>query len=156
MMPKMDGIDVCRQLKADPSLPFMPIIMITAKTGTQDVVTALDAGADEYLTKPVDHGALVARVKSMLRIKALTDTVQAQSTKLAEWNATLEKRVSEQLSQLERSIAAEAVFLAPTGGSHPVRRSAEDPLQPIGAKSWSSSSICAASLHLPKPPSPRK
>ena len=101
MMPKMDGIDVCRQLKTDPSLPFMPIIMITAKTGAQDVVTALDAGADEYLTKPVDHGALVARVKSMLRIKALTDTVQAQSKKLSEWNATLEKRVSDQLSQLE-------------------------------------------------------
>ncbi len=101
MMPKLDGIDVCRQLKADPSLPFMPIIMVTAKTASQDVVTALDAGADEYLTKPVDHGALVARVKSMLRIKALNDTVQAQSAKLAEWNATLEKRVNEQLSQLE-------------------------------------------------------
>jgi adenylate cyclase len=49
----------------------------------------------------VDHGALVARVDSMLRIKALTDTVQAQSAKLAEWNATLEKRVNEQLQQLE-------------------------------------------------------
>lgn len=101
MMPKMDGIDVCRLLKADASLPFMPIIMVTAKTDTQDIVTALDAGADEYLTKPVDHGALVARVKSMLRIKALNDTVQAQSAKLIEWNTTLEKRVSEQLGQLE-------------------------------------------------------
>jgi adenylate cyclase len=102
MMPKMDGVDVCRHLKADPCLPFMPIIMLTAKTASQDIVAALDAGADEYLTKPVDHGALVARVKSMLRIKALNDTVQAQSAKLAEWNATLEKRVNEQLSQLER------------------------------------------------------
>ena len=101
MMPKMDGIDVCRHVKADPSLPFMPIIMLTAKASTQDVVTALDAGADEYLTKPVDHGALVARVKSMLRIKALNDTVQAQSKKLAEWNTILEKRVAEQLHQVE-------------------------------------------------------
>ena len=50
----------------------MPIVMITAKTSTQDVVTALEAGADEYLTKPVDHGALVARVKSMLRINDLS------------------------------------------------------------------------------------
>jgi adenylate cyclase len=83
MMPKMDGIDVCRHLKSDTSLPFMPIIIITAKSGTQDVITAFDAGADEFLTKPVDHGALVARVKSMLRIKT-TDTVQAQSAKLAE------------------------------------------------------------------------
>jgi adenylate cyclase len=102
MMPKLDGVDVCRQLKADPALPFTPIIMVTAKGGTQDVIAALDAGADEYLTKPVDHGALVARVKSMLRIKALNDTVQAQSAKLAEWNATLEGRVTEQLRQLER------------------------------------------------------
>lgn len=101
MMPKMDGVEVCRHLKADPSLPFMPIIMVTAKTSSQDVVTSLEAGADEYLTKPVDHGALVARVNSMLRIKALTDTVQAQSAKLAEWNAKLEERVNEQLGQLE-------------------------------------------------------
>src|SRR5206468_7605928 len=49
MMPKMDGTDVCRRLKADTSLPYMPIVMITAKSATQDVVTALDAGADEYL-----------------------------------------------------------------------------------------------------------
>lgn len=101
MMPKMDGIEVCRNIKADASLPFMPIVMITAKSATQDVIAALDAGADEYLTKPVDHGALVARVKSMLRIKGLTDTVKSQSAKLEEWNAALEKRVQEQLRQLE-------------------------------------------------------
>ena len=101
MMPKMDGVDVCRNIKTNPSLPFIPIIIITARTSTQDIITALDAGADEYLTKPVDHGALVARVKSMLRIKALTDTVKEQSQKLADWNTTLEKRVNEQLHQLE-------------------------------------------------------
>jgi class 3 adenylate cyclase/CheY-like chemotaxis protein len=101
MMPKIDGTDVCRRLKADSSLSFMPIVMITAKTATEDIVTALEAGADEYLTKPVDHGALVARVKSMLRIKSLTDTVEAQKAKLSEWNATLERRVNEQLLQLE-------------------------------------------------------
>jgi len=82
MMPKMDGIEVCRRLKADPSLPFMPIIMVTAKADSKDVVAGLEAGGDEYLTKPVDHAALVARVKSMLRIKALHDTVLEQSTQL--------------------------------------------------------------------------
>ena len=109
MMPKMDGIDVCRQLKADASLPFMPIVMVTAKADSKDVVAGLEAGADEYLTKPVDQAALVARVKSMLRIKALHDTVQeqairleAQSMQLAEWNRTLEQRVQEQLAELER------------------------------------------------------
>lgn len=109
MMPKMDGIEVCRRLKADDTLPFMPIIMVTAKADSKDIVDGLEAGADEYLTKPVDQAALVARVKSMLRIKALHDTVQeqavrleAQSLQLAEWNRTLEQRVAEQLSELER------------------------------------------------------
>ena len=82
MMPKMDGIEVCRRIKGDPSLPFMPIIMVTAKADSKDVVAGLEAGGDEYLTKPVDHAALVARVKSMLRIKALHDTVLEQSAQL--------------------------------------------------------------------------
>jgi adenylate cyclase len=109
MMPKVDGIDVCRDLKADASFPFMPIIMVTAKADSKDVVAGLEAGADEYLTKPLDQAALVARIKSMLRIKALHDTVQeqavrleAQSTQLAEWNRTLEQRVVEQLAELGR------------------------------------------------------
>jgi serine phosphatase RsbU (regulator of sigma subunit) len=82
MMPKMDGIEVSRHLKGDPSLPFMPIIMVTAKADSKDVVAGLEAGGDEYLTKPVDHAALVARVKSMLRIKSLHDTVLEQSAQL--------------------------------------------------------------------------
>src|SRR5262245_57840799 len=97
MMPKIDGVEVCRQLKADAALPFMPVIMVTAKTDSKDVVAGLDAGGDEYLTKPVDGAALVARVKSMLRIKALHDTVEEQRTRLgkqagelADLNRTLE------------------------------------------------------------------
>ena len=82
MMPKLDGIEVCRHLRSDPALPFMPIIMVTAKGDSKDIVAGLDAGADEYLTKPVDHAALVARVKSMLRIKSLHDTVLIQSAQL--------------------------------------------------------------------------
>ena len=82
MMPKLDGLEVCRRLKGDPSLPFMPIILVTAKSDSKDVVAGLEAGGDEYLTKPVDHAALVARVKSMLRIKLLHDTVLEQSSQL--------------------------------------------------------------------------
>jgi len=82
MMPKMDGIEVCRHIRADLSLPFIPIIMVTAKADSKDVVAGLEAGGDEYLTKPVDHAALVARVKSMLRIKELHDTVVEQSAQL--------------------------------------------------------------------------
>src|SRR5438270_3302550 len=82
MMPKLDGLEVCRRLRGDPALPFMPIILVTARTDTRDVVAGLEAGGDEYLTKPVDQAALVARVKSMLRMKALHDTVQDQAARL--------------------------------------------------------------------------
>lgn len=109
MMPKLDGIEVCRRLKDDVSLPFMPIIIVTAKSDTKDVVAGLEAGADEYLTKPVDQVALVARVKSMLHIKKLQDVTRAQTAQLqsqafqlAEWNQTLERRVADQLAELER------------------------------------------------------
>jgi serine phosphatase RsbU (regulator of sigma subunit) len=82
MMPRLDGLEVCRRLKGDRSLPFMPIILVTAKADSIDVVAGLEAGGDEYLTKPLDQAALVARVKSMLRIKSLHDTVLAQSAQL--------------------------------------------------------------------------
>ena len=82
MMPKIDGLEVCRLLKNDPELPFMPIIMVTAKADSKDIIAGLEAGSDEYLTKPVDQGALVARVKSMLRIKDLHDRVKNQTIQL--------------------------------------------------------------------------
>src|SRR5206468_5474128 len=112
MMPKRDGFEVCRILKSDPSLPFMPIILVTAKGDSRDIVAGLECGADEYLTKPVDHAALVARVKSILRIKALHDQVQEQARQLAEWNQTLERRVAEQLNELQRMNRLKR-FLAP-------------------------------------------
>jgi adenylate cyclase len=119
MMPKRDGFEVCRLLKADPTLPFMPIILVTAKGETRDIIEGLNSGGDEYITKPIDHGALMARVASILRIKALHDTVQeqsarlqAQAAELAEWNRTLEQRVAEQLAELERMNRLKR-FLAP-------------------------------------------
>jgi class 3 adenylate cyclase len=102
MMPKLDGIETCRRLKSDNTLPFLPIILVTARADSKDVVAGLEAGADEYLTKPVDQAALVARVRSVLRIKMLHDQVQAQAADLAEWNRTLEQRVAEQVAQIER------------------------------------------------------
>jgi adenylate cyclase len=102
MMPKLNGIEVCRRLKGDAALPFMSIILVTAKTDTKDVVAGLDAGADEYLTKPVDQAALAARVRSTLRLKELHDRVLAQAAELASWNQTLEQRVAEQVAEIER------------------------------------------------------
>src|SRR5205085_92711 len=112
MMPKIDGIEVCRQLKADPEMPFMPIILVTAKAGSSDVVAGLDAGADEYLTKPIDQMALVARVKSVLRIKELHDKVRAQADDLARWNQTLKERVDQQVMEIER-VSRLQRFLSP-------------------------------------------
>jgi adenylate cyclase len=112
MMPNIDGIEVCKRLKSDAELSFLPVILVTAKVETKDVVAGLDAGADEYLTKPVDQAALVARVKSVLRIKALHDQVQAQAADLANWNRTLEQRVEEQVAEIER-IGRLKRFLSP-------------------------------------------
>jgi adenylate cyclase len=95
MMPKLDGIEVCKRLRGDASLPFIPIILCTAKADSKDVVAGLEAGADEYLTKPIDQTALVARVKSVLRLKALHD-------ELTTLNKGLEQRVTAQLVEIER------------------------------------------------------
>jgi adenylate cyclase len=119
MMPKLDGISVVKELKQDSTLRFTPIILVTAKADTRDIVTGLDAGGDDYLTKPFEHAALIARVRSLLRIKDLHDTVQSQATQLKEqteqlssWNRLLEERVAEQLAQIER-IGRLQRFLAP-------------------------------------------
>ena len=127
MMPKVDGIAVCRRLKSDPAFPFTPIIMVTALADSKDVVAGLEAGGDDYLTKPVDQQALVARVRSMLRIKALHDTVQAQTAELARWNATLEERVARQVAELER-VGRLKRFFSPQLAELIVRGGADDPL----------------------------
>jgi adenylate cyclase len=112
MMPRLDGIETVKRLKADPSLPFIPVILVTAKADARDVLEGLESGGDDYLTKPVDHAALSARVRAMLRIKALHDTVQQQAAELAAWNRTLEERVAAQLGEIER-IGRLKRFLAP-------------------------------------------
>jgi adenylate cyclase len=112
VMPKLDGVEATKRLKADASLPFTPIILVTSKTDAKDVVAGLEAGADEYLTKPVDSTSLLARVKSMLRVKEMHDKIVAQADDLATWNRTLEKRVADQLGQIER-VSRLKRFLAP-------------------------------------------
>jgi len=129
MMPKVDGIEVCRQLKAAQGSGFTPIILVTAMTDAKDIVAGLEAGADEYLTKPVDHAALSARVRSMLRIKGLHDTVAAQAQEIARWNATLERRVAEQVAELER-VSRLKRFFSPPLAEAIVAGGAADPLKP--------------------------
>jgi adenylate cyclase len=135
MMPKLDGIETVKRLKADPSLPFIPVILVTAKADGRDVVDGLESGGDDYLTKPVDHAALSARVRAMLRIKALHDTVQDQAKRLedqaaelAAWNSTLEERVAAQLGEIER-VGRLKRFLAPQLAEMIVSKGDEDILE---------------------------
>jgi adenylate cyclase len=128
MMPKLGGIEVCRRLRADPDFPFTPIIMVTAMSDLKDVVAGLEAGGDEYLTKPVDLAALAARVRSMLRIKRLHDTVETLAAEVREWNASLERRVAEQVAELQR-VGRLRRFFSPQLAELIVSGGAEDPLQ---------------------------
>ena len=129
MMPKVDGIEVCRRLKKEQSASFVPIILVTAMTDAKDIVAGLEAGADEYLTKPVDHAALSARVRSMLRIKALHDTVATQAEEIARWNAMLEQRVADQVGELER-VGRLKRFFSPQLADAILAGGAADPLRP--------------------------
>jgi adenylate cyclase len=119
MMPKLDGISVLKQLKLEAAQKFVPVILVTAKADTRDIVNGLEAGGDDYLTKPFEQAALLARVRSLLRTKDLHDTVQQQALKLKEqteqlssWNQTLEERVAAQLAEIDR-IGRLQRFLAP-------------------------------------------
>jgi diguanylate cyclase (GGDEF)-like protein len=89
MMPKLDGFEVARRLKANRRLPFVPIIMQTALDSTDDKVQGLEAGADDYITKPIDFAELRARINSMLRIKRLQEVVEERERELLEVNERL-------------------------------------------------------------------
>ncbi|KQN74140.1 PleD family two-component system response regulator [Devosia sp. Leaf64] len=79
MMPVMDGFEVCRRLKSNPKTHHLPVLMITALDQPSDRVKGLEAGADDFLTKPVDDTQLMARVKSLSRLKSLTDELRARA-----------------------------------------------------------------------------
>jgi class 3 adenylate cyclase/CheY-like chemotaxis protein len=101
MMPGIDGYEVCERLRAEPATERLPIVMITA-TAAHEKTRAIEAGADDFIQKPFDEAELLARVRSLLRIKSYHDTIQAQAAQLAEWNADLEERVRSQVDDLER------------------------------------------------------
>jgi CheY-like chemotaxis protein len=81
VMPGMDGYELCRRLRADPRTSFLPVVMITA-SGEQEKRRAIEAGADDFVAKPFDHDELLARVRSLLRIKRYHDTIEAQTAQL--------------------------------------------------------------------------
>ena len=102
VMPGLSGYDVCRQLRAHPSTALLPVIMVTSLDPRRERVAGIEAGADDFLSRPFNPPELLARVRSLLRIKALQDRTTRQAEELVEWNAKLESRVSEQVAQLQR------------------------------------------------------
>src|SRR5881409_2825236 len=121
MMPGMSGYDVCRKIRQNPATSMLPVIMVTALDPTQERVKGIDAGADDFLTKPINQPELLARVRSLLRVKQLWD-------ELAELNRTLEERVQSQVAQLER-LGRLKRFFSPQLAEAIVTGGAEDPLK---------------------------
>ena len=101
VMPGIDGYEVCRRIRGAPETAFLPVVMITA-SGHQEKKRAIEAGADDFVSKPFDQSELLARVASLARIKRYHDTITRQAAELAQWNAELEARVNTQLEELQR------------------------------------------------------
>lgn len=121
VMPELSGYEVCRKIRDTPATAILPVVMVTALDPAQERVKGLEAGADDFLTKPINQPELLARVRSLLRIKELYD-------QLGELNRTLEERVEEQVAQLER-LGRLKRFFSPSLAELIVAGDAEDPLK---------------------------
>jgi class 3 adenylate cyclase len=128
VMPEMSGYEVCRKIREDPATEILPVVMVTALDPTEERVKGLDSGADDFLTKPINQAELLARVRSLLRIKELYATIQAQAAQLSDWNKSLEHRVQEQVTQLER-LGRLKRFFSPQLAELIVAGGADDPLK---------------------------
>jgi adenylate cyclase len=102
VMPEMSGYEVCRRIREDPQTRLLPVVMITALDPAEERVRGIEAGADDFLTKPIHQGELLARVRSLLQIKELHETVRRQADQLEQWSQALEQRVAEQTEQIRR------------------------------------------------------
>ena len=103
MMPDLSGYDVCREIRARRETEMLPVVMVTALDQPEERVKGIEAGADDFLTKPINQQEMFARVRSLLRIKAYRETAERQAHELAEWNRTLEARVADGVAQLEKA-----------------------------------------------------
>jgi adenylate cyclase len=128
MMPGMSGYDVCRRIRSDPATTLLPIVLCTSLDPQQERLNGIAAGADDFLGKPINQPELFARVQSLLRIKRLHDETQRQAAQLAEWSATLERRVAEQVQENER-LSRLKRFFSPKLAEMIVDGSGEDPLK---------------------------
>ena len=101
LMPGIDGYETCRRIRGNPATEFLPVVMVTA-SGNQQKLAALEAGADDFVTKPFEQAELLARVRSLVRIKRYHDLIQTQARELAQWNTELEAKVAAQVEEIER------------------------------------------------------
>jgi adenylate cyclase len=127
MMPGLNGYEVCKAIRADPVNAMLPIVMVTALDG-EERIKGLAAGADDFLSKPINQPELLARVKSLLRIKTLYDEVQRQRHQLEAWNKVLEGRVADGVAQMERMLRMKR-FLSPQVAEIILQDNTEDPLR---------------------------
>jgi len=91
-MPKLRGTEVCRRIKSNPETMLVPIVLITALAATQDRIEGIEAGADDFLNKPVKREQLIARVRSLLRLKAFTDDLERAETVLFALARSIEEK----------------------------------------------------------------
>jgi len=128
VMPEMSGYEVCAAIRADEETAVLPVVMVTALDPGVERVKGIEAGADDFLSKPINQPELLARVRSLLRIKALQDEVQSQAAQLAELNNSLEQRVQEQVAELNR-LGRLRRFFSPQIAELIVNGTADDPLK---------------------------
>jgi adenylate cyclase len=128
MMPGMSGYDVCRRLRAEPATELLPIVLCTSLDPGAERINGIAAGADDFLGKPINQPELFARVASLLRISRLHEETRQQAAQLAEWGATLERRVAEQVAENER-LSRLKRFLSPKLAELIVNGTGEDPLK---------------------------
>jgi class 3 adenylate cyclase/CheY-like chemotaxis protein len=100
-MPGMTGYEVCRRIREDPSTSALPVVLVTS-SASEDRTSGIEAGADDFIQKPFDENELLARVRSLLRVKRYHDTIVAQADALADLNRDLEARVTAQVEEIER------------------------------------------------------
>lgn len=113
VMPGLDGYEVCRRLRAREDTALLPIVLVTSLDPYAERLKGIEAGADDFLSKPVNWPELFARVRALLRVKALQDEVRRQAEQLREWNAKLEERVRKQVSAIERLGRLKRFFAPP-------------------------------------------
>jgi class 3 adenylate cyclase len=128
MMPGISGYDVCRRIREDPETTLLPVVLCTSLDPQQERINGIAAGADDFLGKPINQPELFARVQSLLRIKRLHDQTVRQAAQLADWSATLEQRVAEQVAENER-LARLKRFFSPKLAEMIVDGDGEDPLK---------------------------